>query len=101
MKIVSFGAGVLGMMLSGFAFAAQNGTVNFEGEVVNSTCNVVPADQDKTVVLPTVSVSALDTAGATAGATPFSISLENCAVGDGGSPPASELSLPVSPPLSS
>ncbi|GED23656.1 fimbrial protein [Halomonas halmophila] len=96
MKVVSFGAGALGMMLSGFAFAAQNGTVNFEGEVVNSTCNVVPADQDKTVVLPTVSVSALDTAGATAGATPFSISLENCTVGDGGSPPVSELSLPVS-----
>ncbi|MDN3524553.1 fimbrial protein [Halomonas sabkhae] len=82
MKVVSFGAGVLGMMLSGFAIAAQTGTVNFEGKVVNSTCNVVPADQDKTVILPTVSVSALAIAGATAGATPFSISLEDCTIGN-------------------
>lgn len=58
---------------------AADGKVTFNGEIITNTCTVISGDKDKTVTLPTVQVSALSTANQTAGTTPFTIGLENCA----------------------
>lgn len=73
-----------GLMLAGSFQAANaaNGTVNFTGEIVQSTCTVVSADQTKTVVLGKYPTSAFPKTGATSGAKAFTISLEKCEVGD-------------------
>ena len=57
---------------------AVDGSVTFNGKVVNQTCTVTTAKKDQTVRLPTVQSSSLKTAGTTAGETPFTISLTNC-----------------------
>ncbi|SUD46190.1 putative fimbrial protein [Pseudomonas fluorescens] len=62
--------------------SAANGTVSFTGEIVQSTCAVVSADQTKTVVLGKYPTSAFPKSGATSGAKAFSISLEKCEAGD-------------------
>lgn len=64
------------------AASAANGTVNFTGEIVKSTCDVVSADKNKTVVLGKYPTSAFPTTGSTSGAKAFSISLEKCEAGD-------------------
>jgi major type 1 subunit fimbrin (pilin) len=61
---------------------AANGTVNFTGEIVQSTCTVASADQTKTVVLGKYPTSAFPKTGATSGAKAFTISLEKCEAGD-------------------
>ncbi len=71
------------MIASSFqAVSAANGTVNFTGEIVQSTCTVVSADQTKTVVLGKYPTSAFPKTGATSGAKAFTISLEKCEAGD-------------------
>ncbi|SEE24064.1 MULTISPECIES: fimbrial protein [Pseudomonas] len=62
--------------------SAANGTVNFTGEIVQSTCAVVSGDQTKTVVLGKYPTSAFPKTGATSGAKAFTISLEKCEAGD-------------------
>ncbi|MBP6346673.1 fimbrial protein [Neisseriaceae bacterium CLB008] len=59
---------------------ASDGNITFNGELTASTCDVVVDGQasDATIVLPTVSVSALDAAAKTAGQTTFSMALSNC-----------------------
>ncbi|EHP8247261.1 type 1 fimbrial protein [Escherichia coli] len=58
---------------------AADGKVTFNGEIITNTCTVISGDKDKIVTLPTVQVSALSAANQTAGTTPFTIGLENCA----------------------
>lgn len=57
---------------------AVDGSVTFNGKVVNQTCTVTTDKQNQTVELPTVQSSSLKTAGTTAGETPFTISLTGC-----------------------
>ncbi len=63
------------------AMAASEGTINFEGELVATTCDITVNGQPSPalVTLPTVSVSNLAAAGKTTGTTGFTIGLENCA----------------------
>ncbi|KWH02239.1 fimbrial protein [Burkholderia territorii] len=76
----------LAMMMSaaGLAFVAVNaahasdGTINFTGSVVASTCTINGGTNDLTVPLPKASTNQLATAGATAGRTPFTLALSGC-----------------------
>lgn len=62
------------------AHATSSGTVSFSGSVNSETCAAVANNYtaDGTVALPPVPTSALSTAGATAGATTFTIKLTGC-----------------------
>jgi len=70
------------LVLSGLfvANAQANNTITFQGEVSDQTCEVAVngASGNQTVLLPTVSAAALATGGATAGETPFTISVSGC-----------------------
>lgn len=58
---------------------AADGTITFNGEITATTCDVITGTNgDFTVTLPTVSTTALASAGATAGNTSFVIELANC-----------------------
>ncbi|MFC0227476.1 fimbrial protein [Serratia aquatilis] len=72
---------IAGMVLSsGLAVAASGGTINFEGQISNNTCEVVVDGQasNPKVILPTVSTSQLGSAAQTAGMTGFNLALANC-----------------------
>ena len=62
------------------AQAATSGTINFTGTVVADSCQITVAGGNATgtVALPTVQTSQLATQGATAGDTPFDITLSGC-----------------------
>lgn len=54
-------------------------TVTFQGEVTTQTCEAtINGDTNSVVLLPTVATTELDAAGATAGLTPFTISVSGC-----------------------
>ncbi|CAM6398487.1 fimbrial protein [Enterobacter cloacae] len=61
-------------------YAASSGTITFTGSVNSETCAAVVnnGSADGTVSLPAVPTSALSAAGATAGATAFTINLTGC-----------------------
>ncbi|EPE4188546.1 fimbrial protein [Yersinia enterocolitica] len=63
---------------SATAFAATDGTVTFNGKLINETCEVTPASKDVQVTLPTLSTQNLKTAGQEAGSTSFVIDVINC-----------------------
>ena len=67
------------MICSPISAQAADGKVTFNGEIITNTCTVISGDKDKIVTLPTVQASALSAANQTAGTTPFTIGLENCA----------------------
>ncbi|MFC0308373.1 fimbrial protein [Gallibacterium trehalosifermentans] len=70
--------------LVGAAFAisqgasAKDGTVNFTGEIVDSSCVVKTESQNLTVTLPRIDKKALTADGQVAGKVPFEITLESC-----------------------
>ncbi|MBO1014694.1 type 1 fimbrial protein [Achromobacter sp. SD115] len=67
--------------LATFASAhAADGTIEFTGNITANTCAINGGNggENFTVALPTVSAKTLETAGATAGRTPFKIALTNC-----------------------
>lgn len=66
-----------GLAVSQVAAAAE-GTVNFTGKLVETTCTVSTDSKTLNVTLPTLATSALKNAGDTGGATQFTIKLENC-----------------------
>ncbi|OSL41029.1 F17 fimbrial protein (F17 pilin) (F17 fimbrial adhesiveantigen) [Escherichia coli TA464] len=73
----------LAIIFSGIYFfagsaLASDGTINFTGKVVDQTCSVTTGDKNLTVVLPTVSKTALSQNGNTTGLTPFAIKLTGC-----------------------
>lgn len=74
----------LAALLSGTAQAAD-GTITINGEITAQTCQISGngGGVDFIVTLPTVSTSALPTAGATAGRTPFNVALTNCSPNSG------------------
>ncbi|WP_445179037.1 fimbrial protein [Pseudomonas sp. McL0111] len=68
---------------SGAQFAnAADGTINFNGELVNQTCTIsvdgVVSPAIATVTLPTISTGLLTTAGQVEGQTGFNIQLSSC-----------------------
>ena len=67
--------------VSSAAYAAD-GTIDFRGNVIASTCSV-EGGSDLTVPLPPVSTTALADVGSVAGRSAFSLALTGCAVGDG------------------
>ncbi|MCA8293767.1 type 1 fimbrial protein [Burkholderia sp. AU30198] len=72
------------LSLAGLSFAAMNaahasdGTINFTGSVVASTCKINGGTNNLTVTLPKASSNQLTQAGATAGRTPFKLTLTGC-----------------------
>ena len=68
------------------AQAASTGTVTFNGELTDTTCDVDINGQgtDAAIALPVVSVNELTTAGNTTGRTSFVFNLTNCTVASGG-----------------
>ncbi|AOY02134.1 fimbrial protein [Jeongeupia sp. USM3] len=76
---------VVGLGLAAGAQAAD-GTITFNGEVTAQTCTINgngSGAKDFTVTLPTVSASALASAGEVAGRTPFTIALSACTPNSG------------------
>lgn len=67
------------------ANAASTGTITFNGELTDSTCDVDVNGQgpDATVVLPTISTNLLTAPGQIQGRTSFNMSLTGCTVADG------------------
>lgn len=62
---------------------ATNGKVEFTGEIVKSTCNVISGDQNKQVFIGKYPTTAFSTVGdVTNPAAPFTIQLEKCEAGD-------------------
>lgn len=72
-------AAVAGSLLIAPAAHAYDGQITFNGEITSMTCTINAGTPDFTVTLPTVSTTALNAAGVTAGRTPFAIALTNCA----------------------
>jgi major type 1 subunit fimbrin (pilin) len=61
------------------ARAANTGTIQINGKVLQDTCTVaVNGGAGTTVTMTPVMTSSLASAGATAGATPFTLNLSNC-----------------------
>ena len=69
--------------ISATTFAASTGTITFNGELTDSTCNVSINGQgaDAQVTLPTVSISDLSQDSLVAGRTSFNLNLSDCVVG--------------------
>ncbi|AIO44528.1 fimbrial protein [Burkholderia cenocepacia] len=59
---------------------ASDGSINFQGAVIASTCKIsnVAADGNLAVMLPDVGTGQLSAAGMSAGRTPFSFQLTGC-----------------------
>ncbi|EOZ9391015.1 fimbrial protein [Enterobacter cancerogenus] len=66
--------------------AASTGTITFNGELTDTTCDVDVNGQgsDATVTLPTVSINQLTAAGNTTGRTSFNMNLSKCVIGTEG-----------------
>ena len=83
MRKYNYALSALAMVITS-AFTASafavDGTITINGQITDTTCtiSVDGGSNDATVTLPTVSSTTLGAAGATAGATPFTISLSNC-----------------------
>jgi major type 1 subunit fimbrin (pilin) len=77
---ITFIMGCMALFFSGTSQAAD-GLVSFEGKISSQTCKINGLDKNAnlTVALPTVSASALATAGDKAGATLFEFKLTECA----------------------
>ena len=62
--------------------AASTGTITFNGELTDTTCEVDIDGQgsDATVILPTVGVNQLTASGDTTGRTSFNMNISNCVI---------------------
>ena len=84
MKLNKFAVAISSVMFSfgmvSMANATSTGTITFNGEVTDTTCEVSVNGQgaDATVVLPTVPATELKTSGMTTGRTNFDLQLTNC-----------------------
>lgn len=65
---------------------ASTGTITFQGELTDSTCDVDISGQgnNATVMLPTVSINQLTALNDTSGRTAFTMELSNCNIGAAG-----------------
>ena len=63
---------------------AADGEINITGKIVANTCDITSGNAGKqAVILPTIPARSLQDAGATAGRTPFTITLANCTPASG------------------
>ena len=73
---------VISAALAAFASSAafaQDGTINFTGEIVGTPCQIAPGDQNMTVPLGMVAQSTLNgAAGTTSAPVRFTINLQGC-----------------------
>ncbi|CAP40445.1 type-1 fimbrial protein [Bordetella petrii] len=75
----------LGLALAGalpMAAQAASGTVEFQGEIIQSTCDVTTATKDQTVVIGTYPTTLFKNVGDVSASKGFTIGLENCVPGD-------------------
>ncbi|QHB33063.1 type 1 fimbrial protein [Yersinia canariae] len=72
-------AAIAGVFIVQSAIAAD-GTITINGQITDTTCGIAVNNgtKDATVVLPTISASALSTIDSVAGTTPFNIVLSGC-----------------------
>jgi len=90
MKRLKLGIAILGLCTSSSIVFAADGTINFEGKLVKSTCVPVVTDPNNpipTVSLPILSIGELNAPAKTAGAERFTIQLQDA---DGGTCTATE-----------
>lgn len=83
LRIITASA-ILALGVSHTASAASTGTINFEGNITDATCEVaVDGDTtgNTTVKLPEINKSALATANSTAGGVLFTMTLSGCTLG--------------------
>ncbi|OXJ15376.1 fimbrial protein [Burkholderia sp. AU6039] len=66
------------LALAAGAAMASDGTINFSGSVVASTCQINNGTKDLTVNMPQAASSQLTAQGSTAGRTPFTLTLSGC-----------------------
>ncbi|KER74459.1 fimbrial protein [Burkholderia cepacia] len=79
MKKISLMMSAAGLALMTMNAAhASDGTINFTGSVVASTCQINNGTNDLTVPLPKAATNQLSKAGATVGRTPFTLALSGC-----------------------
>ncbi|MCC8395676.1 type 1 fimbrial protein [Paraburkholderia sp. MMS20-SJTR3] len=72
---------LMGVSVAPMVFAQSapgTGQVTFNGQLTSETCQINTGDEDKTVMLPTLSTQSLAAAGQTAGSTMFDISVSAC-----------------------
>lgn len=77
---------IMTMGATSMAQAASSGTINFTGQITDTTCTVTVnggSGADGTVALPTVGTAALTTAAQTAGTVNFHLTLTDCTAADG------------------
>ncbi|RQT12205.1 fimbrial protein [Burkholderia contaminans] len=74
-----------GLIAAANSAHAADGTITITGEITAQTCTISGdgGGKDFTVMLPTVSTSALSSSGTTAGRKPFKIALSNCSPNSG------------------
>jgi major type 1 subunit fimbrin (pilin) len=65
-------------LVSAAATAAVDGTVTFNGKLINETCRVDSGSENIVVTLPTVSTTKLNAAGQQTGSTAFYINVTDC-----------------------
>lgn len=78
---------IAALAISGFTVnAASTGTITFNGELTDTTCEVDINGQgsDATVILPTVGVNQLTASGETTGRTSFNMNISDCVIGTEG-----------------
>lgn len=80
------GISLLASLVSMGTYADSTGTITFNGELTDTTCEVDINGQgsDATVVLPTVGINELVTPGDVTGRTSFNMNLTNCVIGTNG-----------------
>ncbi|OZI41758.1 fimbrial protein [Bordetella genomosp. 4] len=80
-----FKRATLGLALAAalpMAAHAASGTVQFQGEIIQSTCDVTTATKDQTVVIGTYPTTLFKAVGDVSSSKAFTIDLENCEAGD-------------------
>ena len=81
MKIL-LSTALVALYVCGINANASSGTINFSGKILKQTCTINGGVADMAITLPAVAAAALP-AGATAGRTPFRVSLSQCSVAAG------------------
>lgn len=82
MKKILLPAAALILSATAMNAYAVNGKVEFTGEIVKSTCNVVSGDQDKQVFIGKYPTTAFTQVGDVTASKAFTIQLEKCEAGD-------------------
>jgi P pilus assembly protein, pilin FimA len=76
-KLIPLAAVMMATVSAGNAMAAT-AQIKFHGSIVDSTCDIIAADKDKTVELGSFPKTMFKTAGSVSPAKAFTITLENC-----------------------